>query len=91
MSIAFQKIKRTIWITLIFIPGWIHAQTDSLLEIASLDKVVEYALVHQAVVQQAIVDEEITNKVIKGKLADWYPQINFTYNYQRFIDLQVAV
>jgi outer membrane protein TolC len=88
---ALRKIKRTIWICLIFIPGWIQAQTDSLLQTATLDKVVEYALVHQPVVQQAMADEEIANKVIKGKLADWYPQINFTYNYQRFIDLQVAV
>ena len=70
-----------------------HAQEvrDSVLEVATLDKVVAYALTHQPAVQQAQVDEEITNKVIKGKLADWYPQINFTYNYQRFIDLQTAV
>jgi outer membrane protein len=64
---------------------------DSVLEVATLDKVVEYALTHQPAVQQAQIDEEITNKMIKGKLADWYPQINFTYNYQRFIDLQTAV
>jgi outer membrane protein TolC len=64
---------------------------DSLLQKATLDQVVTYALAHQPVVQQATLDEEITNKVIRGKLADWLPQINFNYNYQRFIDLQTAV
>ena len=68
-----------------------EAEQDSLLQNATLDKVVEYALVHQPAVQQALTDEEITNKVIKGKLADWYPQINFTYNYQHFTDLQSSV
>jgi len=64
---------------------------DSLLQNASLDRVVQYALVHQPAVQQAITDEEIANKIIKGKLADWYPQVNFTYNYQHFTDLQSSV
>ncbi len=68
-----------------------EASKDSLLENASLDKVVEYALVHQPAVQQALTDEEIANRIIKGKLADWYPQINFTYNYQHFTDLQSSV
>jgi len=64
---------------------------DSLLQVATLDKVVEYALIHQPAVQQAELDKEITNKLIKGKLADWYPQINFNYSYQRFLDLQKTV
>jgi outer membrane protein len=68
-----------------------EATQDSLLQDASLDKVVQYALVHQPAVQQALTDEQITNKVIKGKLADWYPQINFAYNYQRFTDLQSSI
>jgi outer membrane protein len=68
-----------------------NTSPDSLLQEATLEKVVQYALVHQPAVQQALVDEEITNKAIKGKLADWYPQINFVYNYQRFFDLQTSV
>jgi outer membrane protein len=89
-----QTLKLISWIAvMLFMPFLAEAQTaeDSVLQIASLDKVVQYALTHQPVVQQAQADEEIANKVIKGKLADWYPQINFTYNYQRFIDLQAAV
>jgi outer membrane protein TolC len=64
---------------------------DSLLENATLDKIVEYALVHQPAVQQAQIDEEIANKMIKGKLADWYPQINFAYDYRHITDLQSSV
>lgn len=64
---------------------------DSLSQDATLEKVVQYALVHQPAVQQALIDEEITEKTIKGKLADWYPQINFVYNYQHFMDLQSSV
>ncbi len=64
---------------------------DSTLQVATLEKVVDYALTHQPAVRQAQIDEEIANKIIKGKLADWYPQINFTYNYQRNIDLQTVV
>jgi outer membrane protein TolC len=68
-----------------------QSASDSLLRVATLDNVVAYALEHQPLVRQAETDEEIANKVIKGKLADWFPQINFTYNYQRFLDLQASV
>ena len=68
-----------------------QSSSDSLLSEATMQNVIYYALEHQPAVQQAEVDEEIANKIIKGKLADWFPQINFTYNYQRFIDLQTAV
>lgn len=81
------------WIALL-LPHGSSAQStsaDSLLQAATLDKVVQYALAHQPAVQQAQIDEEITAKIIKGKLADWYPQVNFTYNYQRFVDLQSSV
>lgn len=94
MSCSLQRLKLAVWLVLLFLtPMLNYGQTasDSVLQVASLDNVIQYALTHQPVVQQAQVDEEITDKVIKGKLADWYPQINFTYNYQRFIDLQTAV
>jgi outer membrane protein TolC len=66
-------------------------QTDSLLQTATLEQVVSYALAHQPQVQQALLDQEITEKTIKGKLADWYPQLNFVANYQRNFDLPVTV
>jgi len=94
MLFSLQKIRISIWSALLVSTTLlIQAQTpsDSVLQVATLDKVVEYALAHQPAVQQAQVDEEIAEKVIKGKLADWYPQINFEYNYQRVIDKQTAV
>src|SRR5689334_8332289 len=66
-------------------------QADSTFHSATLEQVIQYSLQHQPSVQQAKVDESIAAKAINGKLADWYPQINFTYNYQRFIDLQSSV
>ena len=96
MLSVFYKSPTTLFTLLIVLcyprmSGAQNSQPDSVLQIATLDKVVQYALVHQPAVQQAIIDEEITRKAIRGKLADWYPQINFAYNYQRFIDLQASV
>src|SRR5687768_8415198 len=94
MLFSLQKLRENTWIgVLALLPLVTNAQApaDSILQDATLEKVVGYAMTHQPTVQQAQIDEEITNKVIKGKLADWYPQINFIYNYQRVIDKQTAV
>ncbi|MEO8473375.1 MAG: TolC family protein [Chryseolinea sp.] len=92
MTIAPNKKTVLILITLLS-PFMSFAQqaSDSLLQVANLEKVVDYAIKHQPAVKQAEADQEITNKIIKGKLADWYPQINFTYNYYRYINLQSSV
>lgn len=71
--------------------GKAQTSNDSLLHVATLENVVAYALEHQPTVRQAEADEQIAEKVIRGKLADWLPQINFAYNYQRFMDLQASV
>lgn len=86
------KIKLLI-AAIFLIPAITHAQqqTDSLLQSATLEKVVNYALEHQPVVKQAELDQQITEKTIKGKLADWYPQINLSANYQRNFDLPVNI
>jgi len=93
MFFSFRKLKIFIVFAALLISHICRSQTvsDSVLQLATLGNVIEYALKNQPLVQQAAIDEEITSKVIKGKLADWYPQINFTYNYQRFIDLQASV
>src|SRR5258705_12881243 len=96
MSYTLQKQLTSLVIKfLVFLaPLSLYAQsqpTDSVLQSATLSRVIEYALVHQPTVRQYEIDEDITNKVIKGKLADWYPQINAAYNYNRFIDLQSSV
>ena len=93
MFFSFRKLRIFIVFAALLISHICRSQTvsDSVLQLATLGNVIEYALKNQPLVQQAAIDEEITSKVIKGKLADWYPQINFTYNYQRFIDLQASV
>lgn len=67
------------------------AQNDSLLQQATLDNVVQYALQHQPVLKQSSIDEQIAEQQIKSKLADWYPQLNFAYNYQHNFQLQKTV
>jgi outer membrane protein len=64
---------------------------DSLLENATLENCIEYALAHQPSIQQSLLDEEIANKEINSKLADWFPQIDFTYNLQHNYKLQTSV
>jgi len=66
-------------------------QTDSLLNKATLEQVVQYALKHQPALQQAQLDRKITTKTIQGRLADWYPQLNFVYNYQHNIIIQKSI
>jgi outer membrane protein len=95
MLLILQKCSRLLRaIALVFLlPMTVDAQeaSDSTLQDATLDEVVAYALAHQPAVRQAAIDQKITDQVVKGKLADWYPQLNFNYNYQRFFDLQSSV
>ncbi|HZX74729.1 MAG TPA: TolC family protein, partial [Cyclobacteriaceae bacterium] len=91
-----NKIKSVIHLIagIFLLPLFAQAQDasqDSLLQQATLENVVQYALDHQPLVQQALIDQEITDRVIKGKLADWYPQINFVYNYQHNIILPTNI
>jgi outer membrane protein len=64
------------------VSGQAPPASDSTLQHATIDNVISYAISHQPLVKQALLDEEITEAVIKSKLADWYPQINFGYTYQ---------
>ncbi|MES1219397.1 MAG: TolC family protein [Bacteroidota bacterium] len=65
--------------------------SDSLLQNASLENVVQYALKHQPIVQQSLIDEKTTDLQIKAKLADWYPQVNFNYLYQHNFQVQTTI
>jgi outer membrane protein TolC len=64
---------------------------DSLLQEANLQNVVHYALKRQPIVQQSYIDEKITELQIKSRLADWYPQIDFNYLYQRNFQVQTSI
>ena len=48
----------------------------------SLEECIVYALAHQTNIRQSLIDEQITEREIKIRLSDWYPQINFSGNYQ---------
>jgi outer membrane protein len=94
MSTTLRQLR--IYFSVVLLSGLVmnaKAQTtnDSLLQQASLEKVVAYALEHQPAVKQARIDEEVTRQIIRGKLADWYPQINFGFNYTHFVDIQTSV
>ena len=54
---------------------------------ATLDACVQYALKHYPLMQQALLDEQITDRQIKGKLADWYPQIGLNASYTDYFQL----
>lgn len=82
---------RTLFLILAPVAGWCQSGTERTIAEGTLEQVVAYALVHQPEVREAQLTEEITDKTITGKLADWFPQVNFAYNYQRYIDLQASV
>jgi outer membrane protein TolC len=69
----------------------IQTKSDSLLQEKTLQNCVQYALEHQPQIQQTLIDEQITDREINGKLADWYPQINFNYNLLHDYQLPVTI
>ncbi|MGN6417286.1 MAG: TolC family protein [Pseudobacter sp.] len=92
-ALAQHKWKCII-LSLLVLPQWLNAQqkdSDSLLQEATLDNVIRYAIRNQPAVQKALINEAITETTIKGKLADWYPQINAAYNLQHNFKVQTAV
>jgi len=92
MKVNLSWLRATFWLVGSMVYPLIGgAQDENKIESATLEEVVAYALKHQPGVQQAEINQEIVNQAVKGKLADWYPQISFNYNYQRFIDLQSSV
>jgi Outer membrane protein len=42
-------------------------------------------------VEKSLLNEEITERSIKGKLADWYPQLNFNYNIEHNYQLPTSI
>ena len=91
----FNKIIFSILTLILFTTPLIFSQTnsppDTLLHNATLENCVEYALKNQPLIKQSLIDENIANQEIKSKLADWYPQLNFNFNYQHNYKLQTSV
>lgn len=78
---------------LVAISGTAKAQNveNPILDSATVDNCVQYALQHYPLLKQSFVQEEITNSQIRGKLADWYPQINLDGNYQHAFQLPTSL
>jgi outer membrane protein len=65
-----------------------QTQADSLLKEATLENVIQYAILNQPGIQQAELDEEITETAIRTRLGDWYPNITMGAAYQHNIVIQ---
>ena len=74
--------KLILFLTVYFLLGTIHAQKSVTTVTKSLEECIVYALAHQTNIRQSLIDEKITEGEIKIRLSDWYPQINFSGNYQ---------
>jgi outer membrane protein TolC len=77
----------------LLIPALVSAQprnNDSLLEVATLENVVRYAIQHNPELKNSVLDEEVTETMIRSRLADWYPQLNFNYTLQHTFQLPTA-
>ncbi|WP_315821174.1 TolC family protein [Paraflavitalea speifideaquila] len=64
---------------------------DSVLQVATIQNVIQYAIKRQPLIQQSMIDEETTETTIRSKLADWFPQLNFNYLFQHNFEVQTAV
>lgn len=76
----------------IFFPVFVQAQSftaDALIKNATLENCLKYAIQNNPDLHNAKINESITESLIKGKLADWYPQVNFSYNLQHSFQLPV--
>jgi outer membrane protein len=62
--------------------GSVQAQKQDTSISKTLEDCIVYALNHQTNIRQSLIDEQITEREIKVRLSDWYPQINFSGNYQ---------
>ncbi|MEO6455362.1 MAG: TolC family protein [Ginsengibacter sp.] len=82
-----------LWMLIFLWPYSLWAQqrtNDSLIQSATLENVLRYAIERNPELKNASLDEEITETIIKSKLADWYPQIDFNYNLQHNFQLPTA-
>ena len=77
----------TIGLSTLFLAVDAQKASDTLPPAATVDACVQFALLHYPLVQQAQLDEQITDRQIKGRLAEWYPQIGLNASYQNNFQL----
>lgn len=86
----YQLYKKSLTWLFLILPNLLFAQqktSDSTLQSATLHNCIEYAIANNPDLKNAKLNEDITGTIIKSKLADWYPQVNFTYNLQHNFQL----
>src|ERR1700691_5969707 len=66
------------------------AEKDTLLQEATLQNCIQFALKHYPLVQQSLLNEQITDQQIKSKLSEWYPQLNLNAFYDYYFQLQAV-
>lgn len=64
---------------------------NNLLQQVTLSSAIDYAIKRQPLIEQAQLDERITTAKIRSKLAEWYPQVQFNFNYQHNLILPQSV
>ena len=77
---------------ILLFPSLLVAQqnNDSLIQQATLENCIHYAIAHNPDLKNARLNEDITEAIIKSKLADWYPQVNLNYNLQHNFQLPTS-
>ncbi|MBX3254685.1 MAG: TolC family protein [Chitinophagaceae bacterium] len=80
-------------VILLIATSYVNAQqvNDSVLQSATLQNCIQYAINRQPIVQQSQIDEEIAETTIKSKLAEWFPQVNFNYTFQHNFQVQTNI
>ncbi len=68
-----------------------NAQSTDSSSTKTLEDCIKFALDNQTNIRQALIDEQITDREIKSQLSEWYPQINFSGNYQYNIQKSVGI
>ena len=76
-----------IGLSILFNSARAQKASDTLPPVATVEACVQFALSHYPLVQQAMLDELITDRQIKSRLAEWYPQIGLSANYQNNFQL----
>jgi outer membrane protein len=74
--------------------GFTNAQSlpsETLTTPVTLEECIQYAIRHQTDIRQAQLNEQIVDRTIKSRLADWYPQLDFNYSIQHYLQLPVLI
>ena len=86
-------LHRLRWLIAFLIPALVSGQSatsDSVLQNATLENVVRYAIERNPDLKNALLDERITETMIRERLADWLPQVGLNYSYQRNFQLPTS-